>query len=86
MTRISKLDFLILDEIRKRGMNTVSQIGKDLNTTQPLISQHIQKFYDAQFVNYETRKNNRSMKWYFLTDKGKLFLESSRSLWEEQIE
>lgn len=86
MTTISKLDFLILEEIRKKGMNTVSQIGKDLNTTQPLISQHVQKFYDIAFVNYETRKGNRSMKWYYLTDKGKLFLDSSRSLWEEQVE
>ena len=73
MTSITRMDFLILDEIDKKEKNTVTQIGKLLGCSQSLVSQRIQKFYDTEIVDYDTTKKNRSMKWYYLTDIGKSF-------------
>lgn len=80
---ITRRDCKILQCIYNRGKITATQMADEIKMSQPVISRNIQKFYDADIVNYEVRKSNRSMKWFYLTDDGKTFLALLKRIFEE---
>ena len=80
---ITRRDYKILFCIYNKGKITATLMAEQVGMSQPVISRNIQKFYDANIVNYEVRKNNRSMKWFYLTDDGKTFLALLKRIFEE---
>lgn len=71
---ITILDYLILDNINKASKTYITQVSKDIGYTRASISVNIQKFADLHIVDFDYNKQDRTKKWYYLTEKGHTFL------------
>ncbi len=71
----TKLDILYL--LNRRNY-TITEISKYLNKSKSTISEHINELYNFQFV--DKINDNHKWKYYYLTNKGKLFLDHLESL------
>ena len=80
---ITRRDYEILLGIYDSNKITPTELSKKIKIEQTVISRNIQKFYDAGMLNYDVKKNNRTMKWYYLTDDGKTFLVGLKRIFEE---
>lgn len=83
-TTITKRDCIILLGIQQKGKITPTLLEEETRIPQSVISRRLQKFHDAGIVSFETRRDNRLMKWYYMTDIGKPFLEVLKRIYDEQ--